>query len=70
MSSDKPGEGPSQRAVRNLFFGSPDKPEGKCIICGSTKISRQDFRDPISWKEFQITHMCQACQDDVYDQED
>lgn len=69
MSNDeKPGEGPLQKSMRTLFFGSPNKPEGKCITCGSTKVSREDFTDVISWKEFQITCMCQECQDSVYDQ--
>lgn len=64
---DIPGDGPAQRFVRTIFFGSPDKPEGRCISCSSTKVGRQDFKDAISWKEFQITNMCQKCQDSVYD---
>ena len=67
MNSDKPGEGPLQESMRTLFFGSPDKPKGKCISCGSDKVSRQEFTDVVSWKEFQITCMCQVCQDEVYD---
>ena len=65
---DLPGEAPLQRSMRKLFFGSPDKPEGKCITCGSDKVSRQDFNDVVSWKEFKITNMCQVCQDSVYDE--
>lgn len=40
-----------------------------CVTCGSTKIQQSDFRDPLSWKEFSISHMCQACQDKVFTEE-
>ena len=35
----------------------------KCPFCGSTKTTRADFRDEISWREFKISGLCQRCQD-------
>lgn len=37
-----------------------------CVTCGSDKIKKEDFRDPLSWKEFNISKMCQKCQDEVF----
>ena len=37
-----------------------------CVTCGSPLVNRQDFRDEASWREFQISHMCQKCQDEVF----
>jgi len=39
---------------------------GACVTCGSDKIQREDFRDPLSLKEFGISRMCQKCQDSVF----
>lgn len=38
-----------------------------CVTCGSQKITPEDFRDDLSRREFSISHMCQACQDSVFD---
>jgi len=37
--------------------------QGFCVICGELV---QDFRDMISHKEYQISGMCQKCQDSVF----
>lgn len=37
--------------------------QGFCVTCGE---SIQGFRDEISHKEFQISGMCQKCQDSVF----
>lgn len=48
-------------------FGFDDEVEnlksGRCPFCGSTKTSREDFRDEMSWREFKISGLCQGCID-------
>lgn len=39
--------------------------EGKCPFCG-VSCQPQDFRDPLSLKEWQISGICQACQDNTF----
>jgi len=36
-----------------------------CATCGGDA-QKVAFRDPLSWKEFQISGMCQECQDEVF----
>ncbi|HEY6019008.1 MAG TPA: hypothetical protein VIY48_03680 [Candidatus Paceibacterota bacterium] len=36
--------------------------DGACPLCGAD-INEDDFRDQISRDEFELSHMCQACQD-------
>lgn len=43
-----------------------DTTDPGCIFCGSTKITKQDFRDDLSRKEFNISHICQKCQDKIF----
>ena len=38
----------------------------KCFCCGVAVNGQGDFRDPLSWKEFGISRMCQVCQDKVW----
>ena len=38
-----------------------------CVTCGSDKIEDSDFRDRVSKQEFAISHMCQKCQDSIFD---
>ena len=37
----------------------------RCPICNK-KINMKDFKDNLSLKEFQISKMCQKCQDEVF----
>lgn len=37
-----------------------------CVKCGSTKVNHEDFTDKLSRKEFELTHWCQICQDEVF----
>lgn len=39
--------------------------ENKCPLCG-TPINMDDFKDPLSVKEFNISGMCQKCQDSFW----
>jgi hypothetical protein len=38
---------------------------GKCPTCDAW-IYEEDFRDPLSKKEYSISGMCQKCQDSVF----
>lgn len=39
---------------------------GQCPFCGE-KIKMDDFKDDLSRREFEISGMCQKCQDDFFD---
>lgn len=41
------------------------KHEGKCPFCGKS-VNEHDFRDELSKKEFQISGLCQSCQEEVF----
>ena len=52
------------KIVETVFPGTMKKiNEGKCPVC-SQKIG--EFRDSLSRKEYQISGMCQECQDSVF----
>jgi hypothetical protein len=40
--------------------------EGDCVICGATVNIETDFRDTLSKMEYDISSMCQACQDKIF----
>lgn len=37
-----------------------------CAICGSIQVAPSDFHDALSRREFEISHLCQKCQDKVF----
>ena len=37
-----------------------------CVFCGKPVDPKKDFRNAISRKEFEISGICQACQDGVF----
>ena len=39
--------------------------QGKCPLCAK-EINFRDFKDMLSAKEFEISGMCQACQDETF----
>jgi len=47
------------------MFGRSRK-DPACVTCGSTKVQNEDFVDLLSWKEFNISRMCQECQDKTF----
>ena len=54
---------PLKRAVNRI------KSVGNCAWCGASKDKVQNgFRDELSKKEYQISALCQSCQDEVFDQ--
>jgi hypothetical protein len=50
----------------------PERPlDGSCCpTCGSDRVQPDDFKDDLSRREFKISHMCQNCQDNVFESED
>jgi len=40
--------------------------EGLCATCAAFDIKESSFRDGLSVKEYQISGMCQKCQDSVF----
>lgn len=54
----------NEKIVETVFPGTIEKIENKlCPICGK-KIER--FRDQKSIKEYEISGMCQKCQDEIF----
>ena len=52
---------PLKRAVNEVIQS------GKCAWCGASKDKVQNgFRDKLSKKEYQISALCQSCQDEVF----
>jgi len=43
-----------------------DRNAHTCVTCGSCKIKPEDFKDDLSRREFDISKMCQECQDGVF----
>lgn len=41
--------------------------ENECKTCGQQINKTLDFRDELSKREYEISGMCQKCQDSVYD---
>ena len=41
--------------------------EGKCPFCGKVIDVENEFKDDLSRREFEISGMCQSCQDDFFD---
>lgn len=54
--------------MRAMGFGKQvdDVKAGKCPFCGSTKTKRENFKNELSYKDYTITGMCQACMDAFY----
>jgi hypothetical protein len=42
---------------------------GMCPFC-QKPVTIEDFRDDLSRREFQISGMCQSCQDDIFKETD
>ena len=41
--------------------------EGLCVLCHTKGIEISSFTDDLSVKEYQISGMCQVCQDKIWD---
>lgn len=54
--------------MRKLFPKQMEnRDNGKCPFCGKDINPETEFRDELSRKEFKISGMCQACQDDFFE---
>jgi hypothetical protein len=51
--------------VSQDVFGRSRK-DPACVTCGSDKIRPEDFNDDLSRREFELSRMCQECQDGVF----
>ena len=40
-----------------------------CVTCGTDKVKPEMFRDNKSRREWELSRMCQGCQDDFYSEE-
>lgn len=68
MSTQQPKPRPADAIAKQLFGRDPVacKASGICVTCGGDASS---FKDELSAREFQISGMCQTCQDGVFDVE-
>ena len=55
-------------ALAMFAYGRKPK-DGECVQCESPKVTEEDFKDAVSLKEFQISRLCQVCQDDFFGKE-
>jgi len=57
----------NEEIMRKLGFGKEvdATKQNKCPICGET-IVLDNFKNSLSRKEFQISGMCQSCQDKTF----
>lgn len=51
----------------NLEQMLQNKEAGKCPFCGKD-MSNPSFRDELSKKEYEISGLCQDCQDDFFNE--
>lgn len=49
--------------LAEILFGH--QPDGHCVICGKLP---KEFKDEISQTEWEISSMCQECQDFTFDE--
>ena len=52
------------KALGEKLFGATAA--GCCVICKNGVDPDTDFRDSLSRKEWEISQLCQQCQDNVY----
>lgn len=58
----------NKKMLEELGFGKEINriEEGKCPMCGK-EIDMDDFRDEESRREYEISGLCQSCQDKFFD---
>lgn len=37
-----------------------------CPFCGSDKTKRENFKDELSWREYNMSGLCQVCMDEIF----
>ena len=57
----------NKKILKQIMPGALERIEaGQCPSCGRP-IDDLEFRDALSEKEFEISGLCQSCQDEVFD---
>lgn len=69
-SLDTPIEAIKDNLAKAAFGRSVPKDGGTCVVCGKGGITREDFKNELSWREFKITQFCQKDQDEFYGEAD
>ena len=46
------------------FFGRL-RSNSECVSCGGKNVEPKDFRNDLARREFEISKMCQSCQDSI-----
>jgi hypothetical protein len=67
MKKPMQDKSPALRAIIEDMFPGTAKAidEKRCPMCGVV-ILMGNFRDPISAREYEISGMCQGCQDQIF----
>lgn len=57
----------NKRILQQVGFGEEVKAveQGICPLC-KCKVNKDEFRDELSRKEFEIAGLCQLCQDEIF----
>ena len=57
----------NKKILQQAGFGEEVKAveQGNCPLC-KCKVDKDEFRDELSRKEFEISGLCQSCQDDIF----
>jgi hypothetical protein len=57
----------NKRILQLAGFGEEVKAveRGDCPLC-KRKVNKDEFRDELSRKEFEISGLCQLCQDEIF----
>lgn len=58
----------NEKIMRQMGFGAAADAfsRGECPFCGTMVDVDKDFRDEVSRREFKISGLCQACQDETF----
>lgn len=56
-----------KKVAKKMFPQAQDQiDKGKCPLCGTEINGVDDFKDPASIREYEISGMCQECQDKTF----
>lgn len=57
----------NKKILQQFGFGEEVKAveRGDCPLC-KRKVDKGEFRDELSHREFEISGLCQSCQDDIF----
>lgn len=57
----------NKRILQQTGFGEEVKAveRGECPLC-KHKVDETEFKDDVSLREFNISGLCQSCQDDIF----